>query len=482
MRLLARSITTRRFALVAVVAVVVGLSLAREPAASGARDDALAGGETSVVATSEPLEKASPRTEPWTDAWILAHTDVYLRDPAARRDAMAHSLSNHTNLYSTMRLASYGLGDTGWDVLPAWNPSSRTLDRDDLATLQRGESVAVDTAMDGRASPRVWDGECPTTMDGWVALGRRVFFRYPLRAEPAVELAFATGRAEALGLHHPDDDETTGLVAFNDLEGRSRVGITCALCHSARKDDTWVVGRARRSLDYGAMRLAYEHQRGPVDPSLVARMTSWGPGRADITEDNDQDPVSIPDLWNLRALGSLTQAATIVHDSPLALALRQETQLLHANGERARPPRELAWALAMFLYSLEAPQPETAPGAQARRGKVLFEAHCDRCHGDATGSGKPVLARRVGTDPALANGHARGTGLYRPAPLVDVAHAAPYLHNGDVATLQDLLNPTRLTAAFTDGLHGPGPVPGHAFGTQLPPNDRAALVAWLHTL
>src|SRR5690606_31786250 len=128
-------------------------------------------------------------------------------------------------------------------------------------------------------------------------------------------------------------------------DGEARVGITCALCHVAIEGGEVVVGRARRDFDYGGMRLAYHRDSGaPLDPELARRMASWGPGRADITEDDDEDPVAIPDLWRLRELGALTQAATLRHaelgaDAPLALAIRQETQLLHANRERARPPR-----------------------------------------------------------------------------------------------------------------------------------------------
>ena len=408
----------------------------------------------------------------WSDAWLLEHAPIYLDDAQARRAGMADSLSNHRNIYSRMRLAAYGLGTSGWDVLPAWNPTSRPLGPDDVAALQAGKPVRVG------AVPRLWDGQRPSTMDGWVALGRSVFFRYPLRPEVSAEHALAIGTASALGVERGPEGSVPGLVAYTDIDGLQRVGMTCALCHSAMHDGELVVGRARRTLDYGAMRLAYEHRVGDVDVRLAARMSSWGPGRADITEDDDEDPVAIPDLWGLRELRHLTQAATIVHDSPLALALRQETQMLHANGERVRPPRELAWALAMFLYSLE-PPPRTA--AELGHGAGLFDAHCSSCHSDGSGSGKPVGARRVGTDAALADGKARGTGQYRPAPLLAVSDAAPYLHTGEVATLADLLDPVRLEASYDRGLHGPGPIPGHPFGTDLPAADRGALVAWLQT-
>ena len=57
---------------------------------------------------------------PWSDAWLLAQTGAFLDDTAARRAALEASLTNHDNLYSRQRLASYGLGTQGWDRLPVW--------------------------------------------------------------------------------------------------------------------------------------------------------------------------------------------------------------------------------------------------------------------------------------------------------------------------------------------------------------------------
>jgi hypothetical protein len=65
---------------------------------------------------------------------------------------------------------------------------------------------------------------------------------------------------------------------------------------------------------------------------------------------------------------------------------------------------------------------------------------------------------------------------------VRVADAAPYLHHGAVRTLEDLLDPARLREGYYRGTLGPGPVPGHDYGTELPADERAALVEYLRTL
>ena len=72
---------------------------------------------------------------------------------------------------------------------------------------------------------------------------------------------------------------------------------------------------------------------------------------------------------------------------------------------------------------------------------LVFATHCGRCHSSAIGSGALVPIAEIGTHPDLATGRARGTGAYRPAPLIRVADAAPYLHHGAIPTFESLLDP-----------------------------------------
>jgi len=447
------------------------------PASAAGREGSRAGDPGPNEGESQGEASAPP---PWSDAWLLAETDRYLEDRAFRRARIEASLTNPGNMYSQARLGSYGLEHGGWDALPEWVPVSRPVDETVVAALRAGGGPSLDGA-----TP-LWNGQRPGTMEQWVELGRRVFFEYPLRPEVFAEHALATpDLARDVGLFAAPDGTWPGVVVFRDLDRSARVGITCALCHVARgPDDALVPGRARRNLDYGRMRLAYHRDTGaPLPERLAVRMAEWGPGRADITQDDDEDPVAIPDLWGMRGQPYLTQAGTLRHDHPAALAIRQETQILQANRERTRPPRELAWALAMYVYSLEPPPREPVPeDARTLAGRHVFEQQCTRCHSHPTGGGTPVPAERVGTDPTLALGRARGTGTYRPAPLLRAADAGPYLHHGAVTTLEDLLDPVRLQDGYERGILGPGPVPGHAYGTELPAERRAELLAYLRTL
>jgi hypothetical protein len=167
----------------------------------------------------------------------------------------------------------------------------------------------------------------------------------------------------------------------------------------------------------------------------------------------------------------------------VAVALRQETQYLYANHLRARPHRVLMWALTMYLYALTPPEPSPPDAAPdvVDAGRRYFDAHCAECHDNEVYGGDPVSASRVGTDPGLSRGVARGTGLYRPAGLVRVADAAPYLHNGAVANLEDLFTRARFEDDY-EGALGTGRVDGHEYGVDLPEDERRALLAFLRTL
>jgi mono/diheme cytochrome c family protein len=411
---------------------------------------------------------------------MLSEGARFLDDPAFRRAALVDSLTNQKNTYSRERLTSYGLGTQGWDLLPEWNPKTVILSPSMAEAVRTGMRWMVDAD-----TPPLWDGVRPGSMAAWVALGQEVFFRYPLRKDVFIRWAIAhPDVGKRVGVWSADDGSYPGVVAFVDARGESEIGMTCAICHTDVQKGRVVVGQARRAFDFGALRLAYHADTGTfVEADLARRMRTWGPGRADVTEDDDEDPVAVPDLWGLRHQAFLTQAGTIKHTGPAALAIRQETQLLTSNHDAIRPPRELALALALYLYSLQ-PPPAIPPAdpATAARGKAVFGRRCQRCHSNEAGGGQLVPAAQVDTDRALANGAARGTGYYRPPALIRVANAAPYFHHGAVATLEDVLSAARLEPTYTKGFLGPGPVAGHRYGTDLSPSDRAALETYLRSL
>jgi hypothetical protein len=170
--------------------------------------------------------------------------------------------------------------------------------------------------------------------------------------------------------------------------------------------------------------------------------------------------------------------------------------------------------------------------ALAAAGEVVYNAGCASCHaigGERTGQVIPVA--EVGTDrhrldmwtPASAtaynaygDGHPwkfsgfRTTGGYVSVPLEGLWLRAPYLHNGSVPTLADLLEKTerrpklfrrgydlfdpvrvgfvttgreaeRVGTVFDTAQPGGGN-DGHLYGTDLGDSDKTALLEFLKTL
>jgi hypothetical protein len=179
--------------------------------------------------------------------------------------------------------------------------------------------------------------------------------------------------------------------------------------------------------------------------------------------------------------------------------------------------------------------------ALARRGAPLYGEYCANCHGasgtDFAGSlvGQVTPIAQIGTDPHRLDSysaelaanqnllyaaypddrfkHFRKTFGYANQPLDGLWLRAPYLHNGAVPTLRDLLNPatqrpkrfyrgydvydpknvgfasdvpaeqTRKYFAFDTTLPGNGNAghEGRAYGTELSPAEKDALIEFLKT-
>ncbi len=189
--------------------------------------------------------------------------------------------------------------------------------------------------------------------------------------------------------------------------------------------------------------------------------------------------------------------------------------------------------LGQWLRELKAPAfPFPIDRALADRGAAAFAVECARCHApDGPRMGQVIPVTEVGTDRhrvdtwtsesaaafnALAKGAPwqfksfRKTDGYVAMPLIGTWLNAPYLHNGAVPTIADLLEPPdrrpqRFYRAYDvydparAGFvaHGPeaereGEVfdttlkgnssGGHTYGTTLAPDVKTALIEYLKTL
>jgi mono/diheme cytochrome c family protein len=185
-----------------------------------------------------------------------------------------------------------------------------------------------------------------------------------------------------------------------------------------------------------------------------------------------------------------------------------------------------------FLLDLPPPRfPFPVDEAKAARGRPLFETHCAHCHAFGTPRvGQVTPATEVGTDrhrldsftPALVDRFHliddppfqfdayRKTDGYSNLPIDGCWARAPYLHNGSVPTLWDLLEPPeRRPRLFHRGYNLYDPVKlgylshgseaervgfrydttvsgngnqGHVYGTTLTDREKWDLIEFLKTL
>lgn len=273
----------------------------------------------------------------------------------------------------------------------------------------------------------------------------------------------------------------------------------------------------------------------------------WGRGRDDAMNltkyfmirwpmDDSFGPTDMPSIWNLgkyqpdkghrmNFAGDSHNARSVVIDSALGL-------LGAPPKDNAKFLAEIDWMLD-YLKAARAPAyPFPVDAALAEQGKAVFEATCARCHAsERTGAVVPI--EEVGTSRDRmdtwnekaaheANQVVTEMGIereglveeplrgYIAAFLDGIWLRAPYLHNGSVPTLRDLLDPpaerpvtfwrgytvydpvrvgfvtTGEAAEQAGSLHDTrlkgGGNQGHEYGTALPDADKAALVEYLKTL
>jgi len=93
----------------------------------------------------------------------------------------------------------------------------------------------------------------------------------------------------------------------------------------------------------------------------------------------------------------------------------------------------------------------------------------------------------VGTDPGLALATGKGTGYYKVPSLKGVWYRGRYLHDGSLASLEEMFDTDRLKDSHLPGGWRPvgtttRAVRGHEFGLGLTPVEREQLIAFLKTL
>ncbi|HMA42773.1 MAG TPA: c-type cytochrome [Gemmatimonadales bacterium] len=248
-----------------------------------------------------------------------------------------------------------------------------------------------------------------------------------------------------------------GLQATVDSNNHiTRLGVTCALCHSS-VDNSVMAGIGHRrdgwpnhDLNVGAI-IALSPVLSAAQKTVYQ---SWGPGKYDprYNLDGKNGPLVIPPAYGLAQVKNETYTAegpisywnsyvavTQMHghgnfsDARLGITITQSPDMVTP---------KLA-ALRAYQHSLPAPPPPAGSfdTAAARRGSALFARACAGCHVGVTGTdnnaGKLHKAAETGVDGAYAARTA--TRAYRTTPLRALWQHAPYFHDGSAATLADVV-------------------------------------------
>jgi mono/diheme cytochrome c family protein len=248
-----------------------------------------------------------------------------------------------------------------------------------------------------------------------------------------------------------------GLQATVDANNHiTRVGVTCALCHSTVDDSVMPgIGRRRdgwpnRDLNVGAI-IA-------LSPALSADKkavyNSWGPGKYDprYNQDGKNTPLAIPPAYGLAGITNETYTG----DGPMSYwnAYVAVTQMgAHGNFSDPRLGIDIRHspdmvtsklpALRAYQHTLMAPPPPAGSfdAALSERGRATFTRACSSCHVGASGSdnnaGKLHSPAETGMDGAYAG---RTTNrAYRATPLRALWQHPPYFHDGSAASLTEVV-------------------------------------------
>jgi len=257
------------------------------------------------------------------------------------------------------------------------------------------------------------------------------------------------------------------VTSVNGKDVLTRVGITCALCHST-VDNSFAPGIGKR-LDGWP-----NHDLNPgaiiaLSPALTAAQkavyNSWGKGKYDarFNFDGKNNPSVIPPAYGLLGVHSVTYTGD---GSEIAYWNRYvAVTQMHGHGSftepRATPPDNvqnppdvvspLLPALQAYQLSLATPAPPAGSfdATAAARGKVVFNGagQCATCHTGALltdansrlhSPSEVVSEPEPNNGPSLASRSA--TKLYRTTPLRGLWQHAPYFHNGIAPTLEAVVD------------------------------------------
>jgi mono/diheme cytochrome c family protein len=252
------------------------------------------------------------------------------------------------------------------------------------------------------------------------------------------------------------------VETVNGKDTLTRVGTTCALCHST-VDDSFAPGIGKR-LDGWPNRDLNPGAIIALSPALPAATqavyNSWGKGKYDprFNIDGKSKPLVIPPAYGLEGIHRITftgdgedlaywnRYVSVTQMGGQGTMTEPRLNLSITNGTVDLVTSKLP-ALQAYQLSLAAPAAPAGSfdAAAAARGKVVFEGagKCATCHTGTTFTDANSTLHAVAdsmAEPESPSYAARSaTKLYRTSPLKGVWQHAPYFHDGSAATLEDVV-------------------------------------------
>jgi cytochrome c5 len=263
-------------------------------------------------------------------------------------------------------------------------------------------------------------------------------------------------------------DAVLGLGHVQTVNGKdtlTRVGVTCALCHST-VDNSFAPGIGKRldgwpnrDLNVGAV-IALSPA---LSTAAKAVYNSWGRGKYDprFNLDGKNGPQVIPPAYGLAGIDKITSTGD--GDDVSYWNRYVGVTQMGGHGSFAEPRTGVnvshgsddlisAKLLALRAYQLSIAAPPPPGGsfdaAAAERGKLVFNTSgkCVACHSgvqftDANlrlhDPSEVVSEPEPGGAPSYASRSA--TKQYRTAPLQGLWQHAPYFHNGTAPTVEAVI-------------------------------------------
>jgi hypothetical protein len=289
----------------------------------------------------------------------------------------------------------------------------------------------------------------------------------------------------------------------NDIQAAR--GLMFGLYFPSWKPDSLADGIASKDID----EIARMHEAIPPGVNARIGVSLLSPPKvADLIGVKDRNYLDLIARVRHRSIGDLMRYVNFEPGEKAFFADRTNIppEAIPAAESMYRYSDEQAFALALYIYSLQPPPNPNRMDSTAVLGQKLFEREgCAMCHTPplytnnkltlaadfeppaAHRARYDILDVRVGTDLRSAMLPMRGTGYYKVPSLKGLWYRGPLEHNGSVATLEDWFDSRRLQPDYVPtGFVGYGfktrTVPGHPFGLKLSATDKKALIAFLRTL